>query len=143
MADPNPKDACGKRKPPLRYAPPALLLAVSEVMEVGARKYGPFNWRDSSVNLTTYIEAAQRHLMCLQDGQDFDDETRLHHAAHAAACMGIVLDALSLGKLIDDRFAPGAAAALIADRVARTGASPSGTSGVSGMLRVSEVEKGL
>ncbi len=117
--DNNPKDACGKRKPPLRFVPPALALAVSEVMENGAAKYGPFNWRESAVNLTTYIEAAQRHLMCLQDGQDIDVESGCEHAAHVAACMAIILDAHALGKLVDDRFWPGAAADLIAERARR------------------------
>jgi hypothetical protein len=82
-------------------------------MELGARKYGPMNWRESSVSLLTYIEAAMRHLMALSDGQDNDEESGQPHAAHAAACMGIVLDAASLGRLIDDRFAPGNAPEII------------------------------
>ena len=119
--DANPKDACGKRKPPLRFLPPALALAVSEVMEFGAitKNYGPFNWRETEVNQMVYVEAAMRHLMCIQDGQDLDDESRLLHWAHVGACVAIALDALSLGKLVDDRFAPGAAAKMISERSQR------------------------
>lgn len=109
----NPKDSAGRAKPPLRYVPPALELAVAEAMEYGAMRYGPFNWRDSGVSLMTYIEAAKRHLMCLQDGEDIDPQSGAHHAAHVAAGMAVVLDALSLGRLDDDRPAPGAAPDLI------------------------------
>lgn len=47
------------------------------------------------------------------DGEDYALDSGCHHAAHAAACMGIVLDALATGNLIDDRPTRGAASALI------------------------------
>ncbi len=109
----NPKDIAGMRKAPLRFVPPALLLFVSKVMELGAKKYGAQNWRAQPIRFSIYIEAAQRHLLALQDGQDIDPESGQPHAAHVAACMGIVLDAKELGTLIDDRPTAGPAADLI------------------------------
>ena len=109
----NPKDALGLKKAPLRLVPAALLLYVSKVMGLGAIKYGPYNWRTKKVKLTVYLEAAQRHILAKLDGQDFDPESKQPHEAHAAACMGIVLDAMATGNLIDDRPTPGAAARLI------------------------------
>lgn len=103
----NPKDLLGLAKVPLRLVPPALNIFVAKVMELGAKKYGAFNWRGNSVRLTVYIEAAQRHLAALLDGQKDDEESGLPHAAHAAACMGIILDAWHNGNLIDDRPLPG------------------------------------
>ncbi len=109
----NPKDLIGLTKPPLRLVPSALLLYVSKVMGLGARKYGPYNWRTKKVRYSVYIEAALRHLMASLDGEDLDEESGMPHVAHAAACCGIILDALATGNLIDDRPTPGAAARLI------------------------------
>jgi hypothetical protein len=113
--DTNPKDRLGAKKPPLTLVPPALLIYTSRVMALGAAKYGPYNWREKKVRLTVYIEAAMRHLMALFDGEDTDPESGMPHSAHAAACMGIILDALATGNLIDDRPTKGAAARLLAD----------------------------
>lgn len=113
MLSPNPKDAIGMRKPPLRLVPSAALIYMSRVMGLGASKYGPYNWRSNAVLRTVYLEAAMRHILQALDGEDVDPESGMPHEAHAAACMAIVLDALATGNLIDDRPTPGAAAALI------------------------------
>jgi hypothetical protein len=109
----NPKDLEGMKKPPLRLVPPALILWVSKAFEEGARKYGAFNWRAKSVRRSIYIEAAMRHLLALQDGEDVDPESGLPHECKAAACLAILLDARETGNLIDDRPPPGPAAELI------------------------------
>jgi hypothetical protein len=109
-----PKDLIGETKPPLWLVPPALEIFVSKVMELGARKYGAYNWRAKKVKAMVYVAAARRHLLQWQDGEDNDSESGMCHIAHAAACCGILLDALATGNLIDDRPAKGAAAKLIA-----------------------------
>jgi hypothetical protein len=109
----NPKDLVGMTKPPLRLVPGALMLHCARVMALGARKYGPYNWREKAVRYTIYLEAAMRHIISALDGEENDPESGEPHTAHAAACMGIVLDAKSLGKLIDDRPFPGKSAELI------------------------------
>jgi hypothetical protein len=109
----NPKDALGLTKPPLRLVPSALVIHTSQAMAFGAKKYGAYNWRDKKVRLTVYIEAAQRHLAALLDGEDRASDSGVLHTAHVAASMGIVLDALETGNLIDDRPLPGPAARLI------------------------------
>jgi hypothetical protein len=85
-------------------------------MADGARKYGPFNWRETSVRLSVYLEAAQRHLEAYRDGQDRAEDSGYLHLSHAAACLAIIADADALGMLIDDRPAPGPAAAMLAER---------------------------
>jgi hypothetical protein len=120
----NPKDILGRRKPPLWLVPAALILFVSRVMGLGAKKYGPYNWRAKDVRQTVYIEAAMRHLLALQDGEDKDPESGYPHEAHAAACMGIILDARANGNLIDDRPAKGPAARLIAEMTEKEEAPP-------------------
>jgi len=109
----NPKDRIGRNKPSPTDVPSALILAVAEVMKLGKKKYGPFNWRTEKVSLKVYLDAACRHILQCFDGEDFDDESQQSHVAHAAACMGIILDALATDNLIDDRPTKGPASALI------------------------------
>ena len=101
--DDNPKTIFGLAKPALTDVPPAALFRVGQVMQVGAAKYGPMNWRDAPVTRSTYINAALRHIFSDWDGQDLDEETHLDHLAHAAACLLLVLDAKLQGTLNDDR----------------------------------------
>jgi hypothetical protein len=113
MKPTNPKDIIGMTKPPLRLVPPALMIFVSRAMALGAKKYGPYNWRGNRVRRTVYLEAALRHILQALDGEDIDEESGQPHEAHAAACMGIILDAAHCGALIDDRATPGPAGKLI------------------------------
>lgn len=109
----NPKDSVGAKKAPLRYVPPALMLEVSRIMENGANKYGPYNWREQPVSAVTYVEAALRHLFAWMDRQDNAEDSGLPHLAHAAASLGILLDAIAGGNLIDDRYTAGPAADIL------------------------------
>jgi hypothetical protein len=109
----NPKDLVGATKPQLHLVPPALVIHAAKAMENGAKKFGPYNWRDKKVRMTVYIAAAMRHLHSLLDGEDLASDSGVHHAGHAAACMGILLDALECNCMIDDRPAKGCAAKLI------------------------------
>lgn len=109
----NPKDSVGAKKAPLRYVPPALMLEVSRIMENGANKYGPYNWREQPVSAVTYVEAAMRHLFAWLDRQDNAEDSGLPHLAHAAASLGILLDAIAGGNMLDDRFTAGPAADIL------------------------------
>lgn len=109
----NPKDLIGMTKPPLRLLPGPALIRLSKVMELGAKKYGPYNWRQKAVRYTVYLEAAMRHILSALDGEETDPQSKQSHAAHAGACMMIILDAQSTGHLIDDRPVPGVTAKLI------------------------------
>ncbi len=109
----NPKDLIGYRKPPVALVPPSFEIFVSQAMKLGAKKYGPYNWRKEKVSLMTYLAAARRHIDQFIDGEDLDTESGVNHLAHAAACMAISLDALATNNLVDDRPPKGAAAELI------------------------------
>jgi hypothetical protein len=103
----NPKDRIGVTKLPLRFIPPGSLAFLARVMELGAIKYGGFNWRSNKVKSTVYYEAALRHIWSALDGEDIDPESGQPHSAHAMACMAIILDAQATGNLVDDRYTPG------------------------------------
>lgn len=114
LASLNPKDVVGATKAPLRDVPASLLAFVAPVFALGARKYGRLNWRTQPIREVAYIEAAERHLLALKDGQDIDPESGVSHWAHLAATAGIVLDARSVGTLIPDDRTPGVTAELLA-----------------------------
>lgn len=109
----NPKDLVGEKKAPLHLVPGPALLRMARVMELGAKKYGPYNWRQHPVRLTIYLAAAQRHILADLDGETIDPESGQPHRAHAMACMAILLDAEATGNLIDDRPTPGVTADMI------------------------------
>jgi hypothetical protein len=109
----NPKDRIGETKPPLHLIPPAAEILEAVVMGLGARKYGPYNWRSAKVRATAYIAAAKRHLAQWLDGDNDDSESGSSHLAHARACLGILLDAQATGNMFDDRPTPGVATQLI------------------------------
>lgn len=109
----NPKIAIGSKKAPLRLVPPALEVYASVVMALGGAKYGPYNWRSLHVSRVCYLEAAMRHLKAALDGEDADPETDVPHEAHVAACMGIILDAMSMDRLVDDRYKSGQVSRLL------------------------------
>ncbi len=109
----NPKDAIGLTKPQLHLVPPALQLHAATAMADGAKKYGPYNWRSNPVLLTVYLDAIARHGFALLDGEDRARDSGHLHLAHMAADLGIILDALEGGNLIDDRPHPGPAADII------------------------------
>ncbi len=109
----NPKDLQGVKKPQLNLIPPASMVYQALAMADGAEKYGPFNWREKKIQASIYIAATLRHLGQWQDGEELAEDSQKPHLAHAIACLGILIDALETGSLIDDRPTPGAASALL------------------------------
>ncbi len=113
MSSTNPKDKIGRTKPPLELIPPAAMIEESIVMGLGAKKYGPYNWRGSTVSAMVYLGAALRHILQELDGEPLDPESGASHAAHARACLGIYIDSREQGTMVDDRPNKGKAAELI------------------------------
>jgi hypothetical protein len=103
VADANPKRLYGDKKPPIHFIPPVAILEEAQVMKLGARKYGPFNWTKDPVSASTYYSAAIRHLMAWYTGERLDPESGCSHLAHARASLAILLDCESAGALHDDR----------------------------------------
>ena len=120
IPDENPKDRAAAGKPPLHLIPPAAEILEAVVMGFGARKYGEYNWRTAKIRATVYVAAARRHLAQWLDGENEDPESNVSHLAHARACLGILLDAISMDCVIDDRPPAGAAARLIAEQTIRS-----------------------
>lgn len=109
----NPKDLVGLLKPMIHLVPPVVLIYLALGFEDGKPKYGPFNWREKKVRWTVYYAAAMRHLTSAFDGEEIDPKSKVPHLAHALSCIAILVDAKSIGNLIDDRPPPGKMAELI------------------------------
>jgi hypothetical protein len=99
----NPKDRVGLHKPPLDLIPPTFEILLAMAFKNGAIKYGPYNWRSEKVSARTYIGAARRHLAAWLDREELSSDSKLHHLAHAAACLAILIDAQATDNLVDDR----------------------------------------
>lgn len=100
----NPKKAHGALKPCASYAPMNVMASVYRVFELGAKKYGKKNWRKQPVDMSTYYDAALRHLdEFFERGVDKDAESGEHPLAHVIASCMIVLDGIERGEIRDDR----------------------------------------
>lgn len=110
----NPKDLLGVKKVSLSKVPASAQIYMALAMQDGAAKYGPYNWRENKVVASIYIDAAKRHLLAWFDGEECAADSGFPHLAHALASLGIIVDALETGNLVDDRPTKGAAADLIA-----------------------------
>jgi hypothetical protein len=99
----DPKGAAGALKAPMQLLPPPFLIEMAWVAKLGGEKYGPFNWRENSVESMTYVGAIMRHLAAWVDGEDVDPESGKSHLAHIALSCGIVIDAEKFGTLQDNR----------------------------------------
>jgi hypothetical protein len=103
LPDTNPKSKFGVQKPALGLIPLAALEAAAGAHQLGADKYGAWNWREHSVAASVYINAIMRHIKAWQEVGDNDPESGVSHLGHVMACCGILLDAQANGKLVDDR----------------------------------------
>lgn len=106
----NPKQQYGDLKVPLQLVPAAATAYMAMGLKEGARKYGPFNWRETDVEAMTYVGAVLRHLSAYVDGEDIDPESGNPHLAHAMASLAILVDASEGDTLIDNRPPSGPAA---------------------------------
>ena len=99
----NPKDVIGSGKAPLSLVPASLRAGAAMAFMEGALKYGRFNWRLAGVRASIYYDALNRHMDAWFNGEETDPGSGLPHLYKAAACIAILLDAVEIGKLVDDR----------------------------------------
>mgnify|MGYP000078278579 CR=1 FL=1 len=99
----NPKDSVGATKLPLDLVPATAIAMASLAHLDGALKYGKWNWRDAGVRSSIYVAAALRHIQKWNNGEEFDQDSGVHHLGHALACINILVDSMAQGNLTDDR----------------------------------------
>lgn len=99
----NPKDALGVKKVPLHCIPNGPLLELGLAMMEGGRKYGAHNYREMGVRMSTYYDAAMRHLIAWFEGEDIDTDSGVHHITKAIATLFVLRDSMIMGNCEDDR----------------------------------------
>lgn len=57
------------------------LTPMVEVLEFGAKKYSPDNWK-KGFDKKELLDSLLRHVTALADGEEFDKESKLHHIGH-------------------------------------------------------------
>lgn len=124
---PNPKDLLGILKPPMSLVPSTAVIWEAMAMKFGAyginargeqvrpKGYGKFNWREHPVLASVYIDALERHIARVKDEgcAVVAADSLVLDLAHARACLGILIDALESGNLIDDLNREGPAGRLL------------------------------
>lgn len=88
--EPGRKDDAGKL--PYDLLPWPAVAQVVAVLQYGAKKYAPDNWKQVKDWRRRYFSAACRHLISWVTGEKLDPETGLHHLAHATCCVLFCLD---------------------------------------------------
>jgi len=119
MSDANPKQAFGDKKIPLHLVPPAAAAYIAVGMREGATKYGAWNYRDTHIEMMTYLGAMKRHLDALLEGEWIDDDDmfmpdgtpildlpKKPHLAGLMASAAILADQYEMGTVIDNRPKP-------------------------------------
>lgn len=99
----NPKDMAAVSKLPVHFVPPILQVYAAIGFAEGAYKYGAYNWRPGGARASIYYSALFRHMAKWWNGEDLDPSTGVPHLANAISCLGIIVDALEQGCLVDDR----------------------------------------
>jgi len=100
----NPKDIIGSTKVPLNLVPASTMAYLAVGHLEGHLKYGLVNWREVGIRMSVYLDALQRHIKKMSDGNEWEDQvTKVPHIASALCCLSIICDAYEGGNLIDDR----------------------------------------
>ena len=93
----------GQKQAQLGAIDPRGLMEMARVAGFGAEKYARFNFA-KGYKWSLSFDATMRHLLLWADGQDRDEESGLHHLAHAAwHCMALMTFTFR-SKGTDDRI---------------------------------------
>lgn len=94
MGNKHDKDAIPVYQGTIDYFPNALAL-VAQVSAYGAAKYGWGDWRTVPDALVRYRNAHMRHVLSEAQGEEFDRDSGLLHAAHTAWNSLMILETLA------------------------------------------------
>ncbi len=117
--DNNPKTRVGgASKVPLHVVPATAVAHMALAFADGGTKYQPYNWRVEPISASVYYGAARRHLDAWWEGEDYAGDSRVHHLAHAMACMAMILDSMERPGCLNDNRPPASDYAGLLERLA-------------------------
>lgn len=82
---------------------PAFIDEMGKVFSFGANKYARGNYR-KGMEWSRLTDAAMRHILAFQSGEDMDPESGLLHLAHAGSCLSMLTDFYVNQLGTDDRI---------------------------------------
>lgn len=99
----NPKRTAGSRKSPTSCVPWSVVMEIGLGMSEGRFRYKGFNWRETPIQASDYIDALNRHMAAWIEGEDIDRDSGLSHITKAITTLVVLRDAMMYGTMIDDR----------------------------------------
>ena len=103
----SPKSATGLKydsgKAPLSLLDGDWLLGVARVLDFGKKKYAAHNWRQG-IAISRLLDAALRHILAFNGGEDIDPESGLPHLDHASCCLMFAAGMMRTRPDLDDRY---------------------------------------
>jgi hypothetical protein len=92
-------------KPRISLVPYTAVKEIAKVLTFGAEKYGPWNWA-KGLSWLECCDSLERHIGAWKEGEDLDDESGIHHLAHAGCNIMFLLFFSITGKYEahDDRM---------------------------------------
>lgn len=87
MDSPNVGVKYDEGKPQFSLLKTEALLEMVAVLTYGAKKYSPDNWKKLENARQRYFDAANRHMWEWFGGEERDQESGLHHLAHAMSSL--------------------------------------------------------
>lgn len=94
------KDDFGKM--PLSLLDRFWLEQTAGALMYGAQKYDAHNWR-KGIAYSRLLDAALRHILAFNDGEDADLESGLSHLSHASCCLMFLTWMVKERPDLDDR----------------------------------------
>lgn len=90
-------------KAPITLIPAIAIAGMAQVFGFGAKKYGRHNFREG-IAYSRLLDAAHRHLLAYQEGEDMDPESGFPHWAHALCCLSMLAFMTTKEGKWDDRY---------------------------------------
>ena len=78
-------------KPDMTLLPRAGKEEIAKAFMYGQKLYGRKNYL-KGMEWTRLLAAAERHVTAFNDGEDFADDSKVHHLGHAGACIMMLLE---------------------------------------------------
>lgn len=90
-------------KPLITLIPSSVIIGMAKILEMGQKKYGKLNWKKGIV-YTRLLDAANRHMLAFQSGEDNDPESSHSHLLHAMVNLAFLFYFTQHRPDLDDRW---------------------------------------
>lgn len=90
-------------KPQVSLIPSEAIIEMAKAFTYGAQKYSAHNFK-LGIKYSRLIDAALRHLLAFNSGEDIDSESNNNHLGHALASMAMLTYMYHNRTDLDDRY---------------------------------------